>query len=70
MKSVARISLLMLPLFAIIGVLLLRGPRPNDPAYRQTLDSLHQIALEQAALDRNVLRAHDGLLQDYDPLVH
>ncbi len=70
MKSVARISLLLLPLFAIIGLLLLRGPRPNDPAYRKALDSLHQIALQQAALDRDVLRARDGLLQDYDPLVH
>ena len=69
MRSVAWMSLLLLPLFALIGTLLLRGPRPNDPVYRQTLDSLHQIALQQAALDRDVLRAHDGLLQDYDPLV-
>lgn len=69
MRSVVRIALLLLLLFAVIATLLLRGPRPNDLAYRQTLDSLHQIALQQAALDRDVLRAHDGLLRDYDPLV-
>lgn len=69
MRSVLRVGLLLVPLVAVIATLLLRGPGPDDPVYRQALDSLHQIALQQAALDRDVLRSHDGLLQDYDPLV-
>ena len=69
MKTVARMALLLLPLFAIIAILLVRGPAPDDLEYQRTLGSLHRIAIQQAALDRDMLRARDGLLLDYDPLV-
>jgi hypothetical protein len=65
-KSLATIGVLLLA----ITYLAVRGPAPDAARHEQILSALRLLILNEAALHRDVLRARDGLLRDYDPIVH
>jgi signal transduction histidine kinase len=49
--------------------LLVRGVAPDPARHERILQALHQLVLNDAALQRDVLQARAGFLQSYDPLV-
>jgi signal transduction histidine kinase/ActR/RegA family two-component response regulator len=53
----------------LLTYLLLQGATPDATLHERTLDALRQLILNDAALQRDVLRARTGLLRNYDPLV-
>jgi signal transduction histidine kinase len=65
-KSLATIGVLLLA----ITYLAVRGATPDAARHEQILSALRLLILNEAALHRDVLRARDGLLRDYDPIVH
>lgn len=65
-KSLATIGVLLLA----ITYLAVRGTAPDAARHEQILSALRLLILNEAALHRDVLRARDGLLRDYDPIVH
>lgn len=48
---------------------LLQAATPDAGLHERTLGALRSLALSDAALQRDVLRARTGLLRNYDPLV-
>ena len=68
MTALLRTCLVLAPLFTLIVGLWTFAPRPSDPGYQAAIGTLRRVALRQARLERDVLRAHDGLLLNYDPL--
>ncbi len=67
--AAGRIVLVVLGLLLVLTYLLLRGSAPDAALHEQRLRALDELTLNQAALQRDVLRASDGLLLNYDPLV-
>jgi signal transduction histidine kinase/ActR/RegA family two-component response regulator len=53
----------------VLTYLLLHAASPNVALHERTLDALRMVILNEAALERDVLRARAGLLRNYDPLV-
>jgi signal transduction histidine kinase/ActR/RegA family two-component response regulator len=53
----------------ILTYLLVPLASPNIARHDRTFDALHALFLNEAALQRDVLRARSGLLRNYDPLV-
>jgi signal transduction histidine kinase/ActR/RegA family two-component response regulator len=49
--------------------LAVRGAVPDTERHERILDALRSLTLNEAALHRDILRARDGLLRSYDPLV-
>ena len=68
MNSLLRTSMVLAPLLALIGSLWWFAPQPSGPDYQTTVSTLRRLALHQAHLDRDVLLASNGQLQDYDPI--
>ncbi len=56
-------------LLVVLTYLLVRAATPDAALHEQTLEALRALLLEDAALQRDVLRARAGLLRNYDPLV-
>jgi len=69
MAGAARTLALVALLALVLTWLLVRGTGPDGAAFTAVQASLDHFALNEAALHRDVLRARDGLLQTYDPLV-
>jgi signal transduction histidine kinase/ActR/RegA family two-component response regulator len=67
--------LLRLPGLAIVGsllvltYLLVQGATPDPVQHEATLNAMRMLATNDAALQRDVLRARGGFLRNYDPLV-
>ncbi|MGE0119437.1 MAG: two-component system VirA-like sensor kinase [Dongiaceae bacterium] len=64
-----RMALVVLGLLLALTYLLLRGSTPDAGLHERRLRALDALTLDQAALHRDVLRASQGLLLNYDPLV-
>jgi signal transduction histidine kinase len=56
-------------LLLVLTYLLVRGASPDPGRAERTLQALHALVLNDAALHRDVLEAGAGLLPSYDPLV-
>ncbi|WP_342237515.1 two-component system VirA-like sensor kinase [Inquilinus sp. OTU3971] len=59
----------LLALLLALTYLLVHGATPDSAQHERTLDALRSIDLNNAALQRDVLRSRTGLLRTYDPLV-
>jgi signal transduction histidine kinase len=62
---------LMLPLAAVLltlTFLLMQADAPDESQNKRVMESLRIIDLDNAALQRDVLRARSGILRNYDPL--
>jgi hypothetical protein len=69
MKAVHGLFLAAACLFLALTYLLIRGDAPDAALHQRTLAAFHALALDDAALQRDLLRARAGLLGSYDPLV-
>jgi signal transduction histidine kinase/CheY-like chemotaxis protein len=67
--AAGRMVLVVLGLLLVLTYLLLRGATPDAALYERRLRAIDALILNQAALQRDVLRASHGLLLNYDPLV-
>jgi len=56
-------------ILVVLTFLLVQGTAPDAARHELTLDALRSVILNNAALERDVLRARAGLLRSYDPLV-
>jgi signal transduction histidine kinase len=56
-------------LLLLLTYFLVAGATPDAVLHERTLGALRQLMLDEAALQRDVLRARTGLLRNYDPLV-
>jgi hypothetical protein len=56
-------------LLLVLTYLLVQGASPDPGRAERTLQALHALVLNDAALHRDVLEARAGLLPSYDPLV-
>ncbi|MGH6896207.1 MAG: two-component system VirA-like sensor kinase [Geminicoccaceae bacterium] len=68
-RSAWRLLPILAGLLLVLTYLLLRGASPDPGRTERTLEALHALILNDAALHRDVLRARAGLLPSYDPLV-
>ncbi|MFE0752508.1 two-component system VirA-like sensor kinase [Inquilinus sp. NPDC058860] len=59
----------LLALMLALTYLLVQGATPDAGQHERTLDALRSLDLNNAALQRDVLRSRTGLLRSYDPLV-
>jgi signal transduction histidine kinase/AmiR/NasT family two-component response regulator len=53
----------------VLTYLLLQGATPDAGLHERTLDAVRSVMLNDAALQRDALKARAGLLRNYDPLV-
>ena len=67
--AAGRMVLVVLGLLLVLTYLLLRGAAPDAALHERRLRAIDELILNQAALQRDVLRASHGLLLNYDPLV-
>ena len=67
--AAGRMVLVVLGLLLVLTYLLLRGSTPDAALHDRRLRAIDALALNQAALHRDVLQASHGLLLNYDPLV-
>ena len=56
-------------LMLLLTYFLVQGATPDAALHERTLDALQRLILNDAALQRDVLRARTGFLRNYDPLV-
>jgi PAS domain S-box-containing protein len=54
----------------VLGILWVKSSAIDVKHHNRYLAHLHQIQTLDARIDRNVLQARDGLLNNYDPIVH
>jgi signal transduction histidine kinase/CheY-like chemotaxis protein len=69
MKAVGKVLPVIAGLLILLTYLLVRGATPDAALHERTLESLRTLLLDDAALQRDLLRARAGLLRNYDPLV-
>ena len=69
MRAAAALALAVVGILLALTYLLLRGVAPDAALHQRTLEALHEVVLDEAALQRDVLSARAGLLGNYDPLV-
>jgi signal transduction histidine kinase/CheY-like chemotaxis protein len=69
MKSLRFVLPVIAALLIVLTWLLVQGTAPDAARHERTLDAVRTVILENAALQRDVLRARSGLLRSYDPLV-
>ena len=67
--AAGRMVLVVLGLLLVLTYLLLRGAAPDAALHERRLRAIDALVLNEAALQRDVLRASHGLLLNYDPLV-
>ncbi len=60
----------LLALLLALTYLVVQGATPDAAQHERTLDALRALDLNNAALQRDVLRSRTGLLRTYDLLVH
>jgi len=65
----ARMALIVLSLLVVLTYLLLRGLTPDAALQERRLHAIDALGFNEAALQRDVLKASQGLLPNYDPLV-
>ncbi len=68
MRPTAALVLVAAGLLLALTYLLQRGASPDAALHQRTLEALHEVVLNNAALQRDVLSARAGLLGNYDPL--
>ena len=56
-------------LILLLTYFLVQGATPDPALHERTLGALRQLILDDAALQRDVLRARTGRLRNYDPLM-
>jgi signal transduction histidine kinase/CheY-like chemotaxis protein len=64
------LSIIVLITLAILFAILAMGPLEDKQTHQSILTRLRSLDLNNASLQRDVLRARVGLLANYDPLVH
>jgi signal transduction histidine kinase/ActR/RegA family two-component response regulator len=69
MRWLAKLLPAMALLLLALTYLAVRSAVPDTERHERVLDALRSLTLNEAALHRDVLRARDGLLRNYDPLV-
>ena len=67
--AAGRMVLVVLGLLLVLTYLLLRGAAPDAALHERRLRAIDALVLNEAALQRDVLRTSHGLLLNYDPLV-
>src|SRR5262245_19876522 len=67
--ATARLALIVLGLLVVLTYLLLRGLTPDAVQQERRLRAIDALGFNEAALQRDVLKASHGLLLNYDPLV-
>ena len=67
--ATARMGLIVLGLLVVLTYLLLRGLTPDAALQERRLHAIDALGFNEAALQRDVLKASQGLLPNYDPLV-
>ena len=67
--AAGRMALVVLGLLLVLTYLLLRGAAPDATLHEQRLRAIDALVLNEAPLQRDVLRTSHGLLLNYDPLV-
>src|SRR4051812_8138903 len=68
-REVWRPTLLIGGLLLMFTFLLIGGAIPDPARHERILTALHALVLDDAALQRDLLRTRTGLLRNYDPLV-
>lgn len=69
MKMLRALVPILAGLLIVLTFLLVQATAPDADRHEATLDALRAVILNNAALERDVLRARAGLLRSYDPLV-
>jgi len=69
MTAIGKVLPAIAGLLILLTYLLVRGATPDAVLHERTLEALRTLLLDDAALQRDLLRARAGLLRDYDPLV-
>src|SRR5262245_4609298 len=69
MNALGRVVPAIAGLLILLTYLLVRGATPDAALHEQTLEALRSLLLDEAALQRDLLRSRAGLLRNYDPLV-
>lgn len=69
MKAAGKVLPVIAGLLLLLTYLLVRGATPDAALHERTLEALRSLLLDDAALQRDLLRARAGLLHNYDPLV-
>jgi signal transduction histidine kinase/ActR/RegA family two-component response regulator len=67
--AAGRMVLVVVGLLGVLTYLLLRGAAPDAALHERRLRAIDALVLNEAALQRDVLRTSHGLLLNYDPLV-
>jgi signal transduction histidine kinase/ActR/RegA family two-component response regulator len=69
-RPIAKLVPVVVVLLLALTYLAIRGAAPNNERHEQMLTALQTLTLDESMLHRDILRARDGLLRNYDPLVH
>jgi signal transduction histidine kinase/ActR/RegA family two-component response regulator len=69
MKPLNVLLPLLAGLLVALTYLVVQGAAPDGTQHERTLAALRAVILDNAALQRDVLRARGGMLHNYDPLV-
>jgi signal transduction histidine kinase len=69
MRQVRGLVPILAGMLLLLTYLLVQGSTPDAARHESTLDALRTVILNDAALQRDVLKARAGLLRNYDPLV-
>jgi len=69
MKSLSLLVPIVASLLIALTYLLVQGTVPDSAEHERVLHALRTVILQDAVLERDVLRARTGLLRNYDPFV-
>jgi signal transduction histidine kinase/ActR/RegA family two-component response regulator len=69
MRALRLLAPVLSGLLLLLTYFLVQGATPDAALHERTLDALQQLILNDAALQRDVLRGRTGMLRNYDPLV-
>jgi signal transduction histidine kinase/ActR/RegA family two-component response regulator len=68
-NPIARLVPVVAVLLLALTYLAIRGAAPDTEQHERILGALQTLMLNESTLHRDILRARDGLLRNYDPLV-
>jgi signal transduction histidine kinase len=69
MKALRFLPPVIAGLILLLTYFLVQGVTPDAGLHERNLGALRQLILDEAAMQRDVLRARAGLLRNYDPLI-
>jgi hypothetical protein len=69
MKSLSLLVPIVACLLIVLTYLLVQGTAPDPSHHERVLHALRTVILQDAVLERDILRARTGLLRNYDPFV-